>query len=245
MSLNVNQIFQSISGEVGGFPQGTWTTFIRLQGCNLRCSWCDAQEAQKQGEGYSVPITKVLDYCETHHVLITGGEPLLQASGVSQLVERLILAGKEVQIETNGSYSLPNSHFVASIPMSRKPIHWVIDHKCLSSDMSEQMPSPWELAREIAFLHKYGDEAYIKWVVNTETDLHFALPSIRKLMCEVRIENEELLPKLRGKLLISPVDAHEQPEKVMRVVEHIRQQDPELLDYVVFSVQLHKILKLL
>lgn len=75
--LKINEIFSSIQGEssYAGLP----FTFIRLTGCNLRCSYCDTQYAYEDGEDMSIDkiLSKVKDF-GIARVLITGGEPLLQ-----------------------------------------------------------------------------------------------------------------------------------------------------------------------
>jgi 7-carboxy-7-deazaguanine synthase len=53
MQLDVNDIFASIDGEVNGWGQGRPTTFIRLSGCNLRCSYCDTKQTWQPGMSMS------------------------------------------------------------------------------------------------------------------------------------------------------------------------------------------------
>ena len=86
-TLIVNEIFRSIQGE--GTRAGRTCTFVRLTGCNLRCSWCDSQYARE--EGVEMPLDDVLARVEKlkcRLVEVTGGEPLLQA-GTTELLARL------------------------------------------------------------------------------------------------------------------------------------------------------------
>src|SRR5574337_708229 len=104
MSLQVNEIFYSIQGE--STYAGRPCTFIRLTGCNLRCRWCDTTYAFHEGEQRS--IEQVLEQVRTYKcplIEITGGEPLLQEE-VYPLIDRLLLEGYEVLIETGGSLSV-------------------------------------------------------------------------------------------------------------------------------------------
>jgi 7-carboxy-7-deazaguanine synthase len=77
MPLQINEIFYSIQGEssYAGYP----CVFIRLTGCNLRCSYCDTQYAYFAGEGIELyDILKQIGLYKCDLVEITGGEPLLQ-----------------------------------------------------------------------------------------------------------------------------------------------------------------------
>ena len=88
MSIKVNEIFYSIQGESSrsGYP----CVFVRLSGCNLRCSYCDSRYAYAEGEELSIHriIGKVGTFgCSI--VEVTGGEPLLQEE-TPVLVKRLL-----------------------------------------------------------------------------------------------------------------------------------------------------------
>ena len=101
MSLQVNEIFYSVQGE--STFTGRPCVFIRLTGCNLRCRWCDTAYAFYEGE--MLTVEQVLERVRAYKcplVEITGGEPLLQDE-VHSLIDRLLLEGYEVLIETGGS----------------------------------------------------------------------------------------------------------------------------------------------
>ncbi len=99
--IKVNEIFKSIQGEssFAGLP----CTFVRLSGCNLRCTYCDTNYALYDGEELSDDkiIAKIEEY-GVKLVEFTGGEPLLQAD-TPPLIHTLLDKGYTVLIETNGS----------------------------------------------------------------------------------------------------------------------------------------------
>ena len=78
-TLIINEIFYSIQGETSrsGFP----TTFVRLTGCPLRCSYCDTEYAFKNGSKMSFDqIASAIKKNDSLYVTVTGGEPLAQKS---------------------------------------------------------------------------------------------------------------------------------------------------------------------
>ena len=101
MALQVNEIFYSVQGE--STYAGRPCVFVRLTGCNLRCRWCDTAYAFYDGE--TLTVEQVLERVRAYKcplVEITGGEPLLQDE-VHFLIDRLLLEGYEVLVETGGS----------------------------------------------------------------------------------------------------------------------------------------------
>lgn len=165
--VRVNEIFVSIQGE--GIHAGEVMSFIRLSGCNLRCSWCDTKYAQDlEGEAellFSENINPSTDW-----VCITGGEPLLQADDVAALALKLCLRGKHVEIETNGSILPPLWAFAGISTNAYKPLidSWVVDIKLPSSGnpSSEDIIKGWT--------DEMRDSDQIKLVVADEQDLDSA-----------------------------------------------------------------------
>src|SRR4051812_36191969 len=120
--LRVTEIFHSIQGE--STHAGRPCVFVRLAGCNLRCTWCDSEYTFTGGEKMSVDdvIDRVKSYgCEL--VEVTGGEPLAQKEAFG-LIERLCNDGFEVLIETSGSIDIE--------PVDRRA-KIVLDVKCPGS----------------------------------------------------------------------------------------------------------------
>ncbi len=99
--LVVNEIFFSIQGESS--YSGRPCAFVRLAYCNLRCSYCDTEDAFYEGQKVSLDdVVGKVEEIPTDLVEITGGEPLLQPS-VHPLIKRFLDDGKTVLIETGGS----------------------------------------------------------------------------------------------------------------------------------------------
>ncbi len=125
MPLQVCETFASILGESTyvGLP----AFFIRLSGCNLRCAYCDTTYAYGGGETRSIPsLVAEAQAADLPHVLVTGGEPLLQDE-CPDLLRTLADAGFTVLLETNGSR--PVHHLD---PRVRR----IVDLKCPSSGMA-------------------------------------------------------------------------------------------------------------
>jgi len=123
--LTVCETFTSLLGEstLAGLP----AFFIRLSGCNLRCRYCDTTYAYEGGEDWEVEsLVHAARQSPTRLVLVTGGEPLLQ-KGVRGFLDRLLKAGLEVLLETNGSIPLQGVD-------SR--VRRIVDVKCPGSGMS-------------------------------------------------------------------------------------------------------------
>lgn len=119
--LKVSEVFTSIEGEVSGHHQGRITTFIRLYGCNLECSYCDTEYARKGGKYEEVDFRFLASRISTPNVTVTGGEPLLQPE-VKSLLSLLLSQEKFVTIETNGTLGIPVvcRHPAVSIVMDHK-----------------------------------------------------------------------------------------------------------------------------
>jgi 7-carboxy-7-deazaguanine synthase len=103
--MKVCEIFKSIQGEstYSGLP----CTFIRLSGCNLKCTYCDTGYAFNNWVEMSVDeIINQVKMAGVKLIEITGGEPLMQKEETENLIKCLLDADYEVLIETNGSISI-------------------------------------------------------------------------------------------------------------------------------------------
>jgi 7-carboxy-7-deazaguanine synthase len=156
--LKVNEIFLSVQGE--GLYIGRPTVFVRLTGCNLRCTWCDTEYAFEEGEEMTVDevLARVEEY-GVKEVCITGGEPLLQDEAIG-LMFRLIDRGYHIVLETNGSVN------IEEVP-AEEEVSIAMDIKCPSSGMVERM-----LFSNIELL---GPGDFLKFVVADEKDYEYAM----------------------------------------------------------------------
>ena len=159
-TLQVCEIFRSIAGETtwAGLP----AAFIRLSGCNLRCSWCDTQQAWEPGR--DMPIDRIVELLgqDSGLVVVTGGEPLMQA-GTVELLRRLLERGGEVLLETNGSRD------VSAVP---EGVRIILDVKTPSSGEHEKM----DLDNLVRL--KPGDE--VKFVIADRKDFEWSASLLRE-----------------------------------------------------------------
>jgi len=116
----VNEIFYSLQGE--GYYTGTPAVFLRFSGCNRMCPFCDTDH--QHGRTMTADeIVEAISAFPSRHLVITGGEPLLQLN--SDLLRVIKTKGFYVQIETNGSMPAPIE--VDWVTCSPKEAPWQID----------------------------------------------------------------------------------------------------------------------
>lgn len=130
LKFKVNEVFKSVQGE--STYAGLSCAFVRLSGCNLRCSYCDTQYAYKYGRYLTVgEIIEKVDRLDAHIVELTGGEPLLQKDArllidaladyvQSRRVLRPEAVASRLLIETSGSLSIKGINPEAVIIMDIK-----------------------------------------------------------------------------------------------------------------------------
>jgi 7-carboxy-7-deazaguanine synthase len=155
LALKVNETFHSIQGEssYAGYP----CVFVRLTGCNLRCSYCDTQYAYYDGDDLEIEeILNRIKQFQCHLVEVTGGEPLFQTE-TPRLIHNLLEDGFTVLLETNGSLdiSLVDSRCIR-----------IVDIKCPTSGEAEHNDTE-NLDRLTA-----NDE--LKFVIGNRTDYVYA-----------------------------------------------------------------------
>ena len=156
--MQITEIYKSLQGEstYAGLP----CIFVRLTGCNLRCSWCDS-EYTFQG-GVKMSLEQVMAEVQRLSpngglVEITGGEPMLQQREVVPLMERLLQAGYKVLLETSGERPLD------SVPTDAVKI---VDVKCPDSGEGDTF--------DLDNLKTLTPRDEIKFVLSSRKDYEFA-----------------------------------------------------------------------
>jgi len=157
--LRVNEIFYSIQGEsrASGLP----CVFVRLSGCNLRCSYCDTRHAWDGGMDMTgEQVLERVGFYGCRRVAITGGEPLLQPDA-PRLAAALLREGYAVLLETNGSKD------ISALPDG---VVRIVDIKCPGSGESGRMD--WKNLGRL----RADDE--VKFVLCGETDYDWARDTV-------------------------------------------------------------------
>ena len=167
----ISEIFRSVQGE--GTRTGLPCIFVRLTGCNLRCTWCDTAYAFHGGKKMEVDevlarVHELSSFSASDQnggargkpklplVELTGGEPLLQPEAVP-LAQKLLDSGYQVMIETSGERQ------VSVLP---KEVIKIVDIKCPDSG------EPDTFLMENLDALDGNDE--IKFVISTRRDYEFA-----------------------------------------------------------------------
>jgi len=212
------ETYKSVQGE-SSFA-GRPCIFVRLAGCNLRCSWCDSEYTFKGGYKQSEDevVAEIEKLAPVRLIEFTGGEPLLQERELVPLMQRLLDSGYELMIETSGER-----------PLDRVPaaVHKIVDVKCPGSAEGGSFRMSI-----LEFLTK-GDE--VKFVITNRADYEFARDFIRRHSLEERA----------GNLLLSP--AFNKTPSIARSTDNCMLDPRELVEWMLadglearLSLQIHK-----
>ena len=217
-SLRLIELYRSVQGEssFAGVP----CIFVRLAGCNLRCSWCDSEYTFTGGQPWTndavVAEIEALQPCKL--IEFTGGEPLLQARELLPLMQRLLDAGYQLMMETSGERVL------ADVPQA---VHKIVDVKCPGSGMGGTF--------RMENLHALTPRDEVKFVLLDRGDYEFAREFIR----------EHDLAKRCGQILLSP--AFHKNAGDARSAENMALDPRDLVDWMLadgvparLSLQIHK-----
>lgn len=191
--MKVIEIFKSIEGE--GIRAGLPVTFIRLAGCNLRCTYCDTQYSyNEESKGCKVltveEIVAQVELFEIPFVTITGGEPLAH-DGICNLITALRGIGCHINVETNGTFPVPKQFEYCD------DVIFTMDWKCPSSGMNGKM--------DIATIGTLRSIDVLKFVVGSEEDLNEV----------VRVRDMWPIECTRPSIFISPVFGQIEPAQIV------------------------------
>lgn len=231
-ALIVNEVFLSLQGEstFAGLP----CVFVRLTGCNLRCSYCDTAYAFAEGRPWTLgevraeidrlakPYRAAESLRQLPLVELTGGEPLLQSNSLA-LMKALCDAGFTVLLETNGALDIS--------PVDPR-VHRIMDLKCPSS--GEAGRNRWENLRHLQSTDQ------LKFVIASVQDYEWARAAIteRRLhaLCPVLLSWAGPLEPHQRAASVKPVPAGHTPLSRQQLAERI------LADAlpVRFQLQAHK-----
>lgn len=220
--MKIVEIFDSIDGE--GIRAGQPATFIRLAGCNLRCSYCDTAYALFGEDEPCVyeemTVDEVVNKVNPNYrrVTLTGGEPLISPEA-AELVTRLIENGVEVNIETNGAVDIVD--FLKRVPSSEK-LFFTIDYKLPSSGACDKM-----IWRNFESLRPRD---VIKFVVGSDEDVREMI-SVTECITPL-YEKMQKMPHIFVGAVYGKFDAQKLVNTILT--------EPLLKD-ARFQVQLHKI----
>ena len=162
--MQITEIYKSLQGEstYAGMP----CVFVRLTGCNLRCTWCDTEYSFYGGK----KMTPEQVFDEVQHlraasglIEITGGEPMLQEREVVPFIQQLLNENYTVLIETSGERPLK------SLPAA---VHKIVDVKCPGSGEGGTF-----LLDNLQTLSKQDE---VKFVIADRADYEFAREFTRK-----------------------------------------------------------------
>jgi len=110
-SLRVSEIFLSLQGE--GPSAGTPAHFVRLQGCDVGCHWCDSKYTWDASGGGELALDQIWERAlalgEAPLLVVTGGEPL-EHPHVGELLDQAVARWPRVEVETSGVAAPPRRH---------------------------------------------------------------------------------------------------------------------------------------
>jgi 7-carboxy-7-deazaguanine synthase len=181
VSMQITEIYKSLQGEsaYAGLP----CVFVRLTGCNLRCSWCDSEYTFHGGR--KMTLEQVLDEVSRLSpggglVEITGGEPMLQEREVVPLMQEMLQRHYQILLETSGERPLRN------VPAA---VIKIVDVKCPDSGEGETF--------RLENLDALSRHDEIKFVLASRADYEFARDFVHRHNLAERVNAVLLSPAFR------------------------------------------------
>ena len=204
--MKISEIFESIQGE--GNNAGKPAVFLRTAECNLKCVWCDTKYTWDwKNYDYSKEVNEIsikevrqsLEQFRVRHLVITGGEPLMQQDDLAELLT-FLKPKFYVEVETNGTI-LPNNTLSVLVDQ------WNVSPKTKNSG------NPLEMCEDnecYTFFSKKKN-CYFKYVVESEEDLieinqlisKYNLEKERVLLMTQAVTKEEILAKEKNVFTLS------------------------------------------
>ena len=217
--MHLIELYKSVQGEssFAGVP----CIFVRLAGCNLRCSWCDSEYTFTGGKPFTADeiIAQIEALAPCKLIEFTGGEPMLQARELLPLMDRLLAANYTLMIETSGERPL------ADVP---KAVHKIVDVKCPGAGSAAN-------SFRIENLEALTPNDELKFVLTDRTDYDFARDFIL----------QHALPERAGHILLSP--AFVQTPSPQRTADNMALDPRKLVEWMLadglparLSLQIHK-----
>jgi 7-carboxy-7-deazaguanine synthase len=219
--MQISEIYKSLQGEstYAGLP----CVFVRLTGCNLRCSWCDSEFSFYGGRKMALPevLGEVARLSPSGGLVeITGGEPMLQEREVIPLMEQLLDADYQVLLETSGE------RLLTRVP---KAVIKIVDVKCPQSGEGETFAM-----ENLKALQRHDE---LKFVLTGRTDYEFARDFV---------SNHQLAKRVHA-ILFSP--AFEKTASGTRDTSHCQLDPQQLAEWILaddvparLSLQIHKLI---
>jgi len=201
LKLKVNEILASIQGE--GTNAGATAVFLRTALCNLKCVWCDSRYTWDfatypyEEEVHEITVreaAKRIKRLNRSHVVITGGEPLLQQRDLTELAALLKEAGYYIEVETNGT-------IIPHPALTKHVDQWNVSPKLASS----RNPRKLREKPNVYTFFANQPNAWFKFVVAGEGDVRqvltlvtrYKLPKHRVLLMPEAATRRKLVERSR------------------------------------------------
>lgn len=185
--MKIAEIFYSIQGE--GELMGVPSVFVRTSGCDLRCWFCDTPYTSWKPEGDEMPVDEIVFDVLEHgakHVVITGGEPMLNQFEMITLTRELAHENQHITIETTGRHSIDpkdlfcdlmsmSPKFASSTPSFEKSPSWSQLHEKRRWD---------EKSRKNFRFNRTWFPHQVKFVMSSRDDMAEILPIVEEFSIE-------------------------------------------------------------
>ena len=181
--MKYSEIFYSIQGE--GKRAGRPSTFFRFDYCNLRCSWCDTPHTSWKPSGSNITMDHAIEEIMSHdckEIVVTGGEPFIWPTDLTDLCAQLKSQGCHITIETNGTIWHDVKHDLTSLSPKTKN--------------SNPVGTTWEYRHDklrlnyhsIAKFMSRSPDYQFKFVVDGEEDI----PEIEEILTDFMIPRDKV-----------------------------------------------------